>query len=103
MTIVLCLSWRSGDEVSDAGHMTVPSMEQAMCSSTIVMASSALDRSGKVHIDPITWQKVKRSSSATYFVSTRRIMRATNLLRICSNASIVSNNHNRSSSLPNFV
>ena len=51
---MLCLSWRSGDEVSNGGHMIVPSMGQAMCSSTIVVTSSAIDRSGKVHIDPIT-------------------------------------------------
>lgn len=51
---MLCLTWRSGDEVIDGGHMIVPSMGQAMCSSTMVVASSAIDRSGKVHIDPIT-------------------------------------------------
>ncbi len=54
ITTMLCLSWRSGDEVSNGGHMVVPSMGQAMCSSTMAAASSVIDRSDKVHIDPIT-------------------------------------------------
>ncbi|GAB1723794.1 MAG: hypothetical protein NTNFB01_26900 [Nitrospira sp.] len=52
--MMLGLSWRSGDEVSDGGHMIVPSMGQAMCSSTKVVVSPAIDRSGKVHIERIT-------------------------------------------------
>ncbi len=54
MTMMLCLSWRSGDEMIDGGHMIVPSMGQAMRSSTMVVAASAIDRSDMVHIDPIT-------------------------------------------------
>ncbi len=54
LTTTLCLLWRSGDEVSDGGHMTVPSIGQAMRSSTKVAVSSATDRLGKAHIDPMT-------------------------------------------------
>ena len=54
LTTALCLIWRSGDEVMDGGHMIVPSIGQALCSSTKVVTSSAIDRSDKVHIEPIT-------------------------------------------------
>ncbi|WP_145976243.1 hypothetical protein [Nitrospira moscoviensis] len=46
--------WRSGEEVSDGGHMIVPSIGQTMLSSTNVTASVAIERSGKAHIVPIT-------------------------------------------------
>jgi hypothetical protein len=81
---MLCFSWRSGDEVIDGGHMIVPSIGQAIRSSTKVAVSSATDRPGKVHIDPNTWQKVKNSTNATYFVLIRGIMRGTKLLKVCS-------------------
>jgi hypothetical protein len=45
---------RSGDEVIDGGHMIVPSIGQAMLSSTKMAVSSATDRSGKAHIIPTT-------------------------------------------------
>ena len=42
--------------MSDGGHMFVfvPSIGQAMLSSTKTMVSSVTDRSGKAHIVPIT-------------------------------------------------
>jgi hypothetical protein len=46
--------WRSGEEVSDGGHLIVPSIGQTMLSSTNVTASVVIERSGKAHIVPTT-------------------------------------------------
>lgn len=54
--------------------MVVPSIGQAGVSSTSHAVSSATARSGKTHIVPITWQKAKKSTSAMYCISVRRIM-----------------------------
>jgi hypothetical protein len=45
---------RSGDDVIDGGHATVPSMGQAMLSLTRLAWASASERSGMVHITPNT-------------------------------------------------
>lgn len=73
-------TWRSGDDVADGGHMLVPSMGQAIPSSTSSVAPSAIERSGNAHTTPITWHKVKKSTRAKYCVLTRRIMGHTMLL-----------------------
>ena len=75
-----CFTWRSGDDVVDGGHMVLPSIGQAISSSTNSVAPSATERSGKAHIAPITWQKANTSTNAMYRVFTRRIMRPTTLL-----------------------
>jgi len=51
---MLCFIWRWGDEASDGGHMVVPSMGQAILSSTSSTASAATEKSGNAHIVPIT-------------------------------------------------
>lgn len=67
--------------MSDGGHMAVPSIGQAIPSSTSSAAPSATERSGNGHTVPITWHKVKKkSTSAKYCVLTRRIMGPTMLL-----------------------
>lgn len=70
----------------DGGHMIVPSIGQTMPSSTKVAISSATDRSGKAHIVPITWQKMNKSTNATYFVSIRPFMGLTKPLKSLLNA-----------------
>ena len=52
----------------DGGHMVVPSIGQAMPSSTSSTASAATGKSGNVHIVPITWHKVNKNTSAKYCV-----------------------------------
>ena len=54
--VASCLSCRSGDDTADGGHMRVPSMGQAIwfISSANCVASPANDRSGTVHIVPMT-------------------------------------------------
>ena len=61
--------------MSDGGHMVVPSIGQAISSSTNSIAPSATERSGNAHIAPITWQKANTSTSAMYLVFTDGIMR----------------------------
>ena len=63
-------TWRSGDDVADCGHMMVPSIGQVIpaVSSASHAISSATEKSGKAHIDPITGQKVKKIIRATYCV-----------------------------------
>lgn len=73
-------TWRSGDDVADGGHMVVPSIGQAISSSTNSVAPSATERSGNAHIAPITWQKANTSTNAMYRVFARKIMRPTTLL-----------------------
>jgi hypothetical protein len=73
-------TWRSGDDVADGGHMLVPSMGQSIPSPTSSAAPSIDERSGDIHIIPITWHKVKKSTRAKYCVLTRRIMGPTMLL-----------------------
>jgi hypothetical protein len=73
-------AWRSGDDIADGGHMVVPSIGQAMFSSTNSVAPSAIERSGNAHIAPITWQKANTSTNAMYRVFARKIMRPTTLL-----------------------
>ena len=58
----------------DGGHMIVPSMGQAIPCSSKTAVSCAIERLGRIHIVPITWQKVKNTTNARYSVSTRRIM-----------------------------
>ena len=70
-------TWRSGDDVADGGHMAVPSIGQAISSSTSSIAPSATERSGNAHITPITWQKANTSTNAMCLVSTRGIMQPT--------------------------
>jgi hypothetical protein len=53
--------------------MVVPSIGQAMASSTTSSVSVAIERSGTVHIVPITWHKVKKNTRAQDCVVTRRI------------------------------
>ncbi len=54
--VTTCLSCRSGDELTDGGHMMVPSMGQAiyLISSASFATSSTNDRSGTVHMVPLT-------------------------------------------------
>lgn len=55
--------------------MVVPSIGQAIPSSTSSDAPSATERSGNGHTVPITWHKVKKKSTRKrYCVFTRRIM-----------------------------
>jgi hypothetical protein len=69
--------WRSGDDVADGGHMVVPSIGQAISSSTNSVTPSATERSDNAHIAPITWQKANTSTNAMCFGSARRIMQPT--------------------------
>lgn len=50
----LCFTWRSEEDVIDAGHMMVPSIGQDIPSSICVGISSAMETSGMTHIVPIT-------------------------------------------------
>jgi len=45
---------RSGDEVSDGGHMIASSIGQAILSSIKLAVSCRSNRSGTAHITPIT-------------------------------------------------
>lgn len=65
----------------DGGHMIVPSIGQTIPSSTKVAISSEIDRSGKAHIVPITWQKMKKITNPTCFVSIRPFMGLTKPLK----------------------
>ena len=47
-------TWRSGDDVADGGHTVAPSIGQVILSLTKLAVVSASERSGKVHIVPIT-------------------------------------------------
>jgi hypothetical protein len=67
-------TWRSGDDVAEGGHMLVPSMGQAIPSSTSSVAPAATERSGNAHTAPITWHNVKKSTREKYCELTRRIM-----------------------------
>jgi hypothetical protein len=51
---MLFFSWRSGDEVSDGRHMTVPSIGHVIPSSSKMAVPFGTDRSGTAHIVPIT-------------------------------------------------
>ena len=53
--------------------MVAPSMGQVITSSKNGAAPAASERSGNVHIVPITWHKVNKNTSAKYCVLTRRI------------------------------
>lgn len=48
------LTWRSGDDVADGGHMIVPSMGQTIPSWDKILSSPAIARSGMAHITPMT-------------------------------------------------
>jgi hypothetical protein len=62
--------------------MVVPSIGQAIPSSTSSAAPSAIERSGTGHTVPITWHKVKKKSTGKkYCVLTRRIMGPTMFLQ----------------------
>jgi hypothetical protein len=47
-------TWRSGEEVSEVGHIRAESMGQTIPTSEIVIWSAAREISGMTHIAPIT-------------------------------------------------
>ena len=71
---MLFFIWRSGDEVSDGGHMTVPSIGHVIPSSSKMAVPFETDRSGTAHIIPITWQRAKASTSAIHCLFIRGII-----------------------------
>ena len=60
--------------------MVATSIGQAIPFSASSATSAATEGSGNAHVVPITWHKVKMSTSAKYDVFTRRIMRSTIVL-----------------------
>lgn len=69
-TIPPLFTWRSGEDVSDGGHMIVPSIGHPMPSPTSATASPATARPGMAHIVPITWHRIKNKSSDRLCVRT---------------------------------
>jgi len=67
----ICFRSRSGDEVMDGGHITVPSIGQDIPSSIKTAISCVAETSGKTHIVPITWQKAKKITNTMGCISTR--------------------------------